>query len=234
MPAELAIDLGDSEQFHQTMMLAPREQVDRGVRSAQDRRSAARANSDSRRDRRRQQPLCVCAVRSRGARAGAVARCRGARRPRARAARGQREFPDRDRRFRKVRCAIRGEREAARTGRDARLLSARGQGGVHAPYLSAAGREERNWNFRRWYNRERRHSRRRGGRIAGVRISDARRDAHYRDSRVDGSARDRDGSGPSVDSDCRIRTRCEPVPPVCSPSTCAIICCSRPIISTRW
>ena len=26
-PAELAIDLGDTEQFHQTMMLAPREQI---------------------------------------------------------------------------------------------------------------------------------------------------------------------------------------------------------------
>ncbi len=53
-PAELAIDLGDSEEFHQTMMLAPREQVVALLRTAEDRRPAARANSDPRRNRSRQ------------------------------------------------------------------------------------------------------------------------------------------------------------------------------------
>ncbi len=48
------------------------------VRTAHQRRRAACADSHSRRDRGRQQPLRVCKLRKRGACAGAVARCDGA------------------------------------------------------------------------------------------------------------------------------------------------------------
>ena len=106
-PCELAIDLGNSEEFHQTVMLAPREQVvvpfgplkAGGVLHA---RILTPDAIDADNDRYAYAPSDRC-----GAGPGPLARRRGARRYRARAARGQREFPDRDRRSRQVSCAMR-------------------------------------------------------------------------------------------------------------------------------
>ena len=225
------------------MMLAPREQVVVGVRTAQDRRSAARANPDSRRDRRRQQTAMrtrrpIAAAQVLVLSPDAAVRDDIARVLLAVNANFQIETADPAKYL--APCErIRREREAARTGSDARLLPARGQGGVHAAHLSAASREEhavrgRNRNLRRWNDCERGHSQRCDGRIARDRIRDAGRDANCRDPRMDGSDCDRDRSRPFVDPAGRDRTRARAVPSAYSHSTCAIIFCSRPIISTRW
>ena len=141
--AELALDLGDSEQFHQTMMLAPREQViaafgplkTGGLLQARILTPDAIAADNS---RYAYAPFDL-AARVLVLSPDAAVRDDLARVLLAVNANFQIETADPA----KYVAPSGGECAAARTGSDARLLSARGQGGVHAAYLSAASREER-------------------------------------------------------------------------------------------
>ena len=143
-PAELAIDLGDAEEFHQTMMLAPREQV---VASFGPIKTGGLLHAriltadaiDADNSRYAYAPSDV-AARVLVLSPDAAVRDDLARVLLAVNANFQIETADPAKYVPQSRS--RRECEAARDGRDARLLSARGQGGVHAPYISAAMREE--------------------------------------------------------------------------------------------
>ena len=157
-PAELAIDLGDAEQFHQTMMLAPREQV---VASFGPIKTGGLLHA---------RILTADAIDADNSRYAYA--------PSDLAARVLVLSPDAAVRddLARVLLAVNANfqietadpaKYVAPSVPNAKPLEmavmhdclfARSQGGVHAPYISAAGGEERNRNFRRRNDCERGYS----------------------------------------------------------------------------